>query len=205
MAIYGLVSYDVASLKDPKTGDLLSREASFAVPQGLRRLGWVSSTKSEFIGDYAQHDAVMGLLRKHLDQPGDVVFPMIRFDERDEKQVQTWVRIAMQKFFDEVVSSLKDSIDGFMERLDAEGTKQLGVSDVTDRLETVTKRAEKKMEDAMVALTTFRLSGEFKDLREAKVAEMDALCLESMTALSKRAPQDAKPDATKPAATSKKT
>lgn len=188
MAVYGLVSYDVATLRDPKTGNLLSREAAFAVPNGLRKLGWVSSTKSEWIGDYSRHDEVMRLLGKHLNNPGDVVFPMIRFDERDEKQVQHWVRIAMTKFFDEVVSSVKDSIDGFMERLDADGKEQLGVSDVVEKVEIVLKRAETRIEDAMVAITTFRLSGEFKDFREAKVAELDALALQSMTVISKRAP-----------------
>lgn len=191
MGVYGLISYDVATIRDPKTGGLVAREASYAVPEGLRKLAWVSTTKSEWIGDFSRHDAVMALLRKHLDQKGDRVFPMIRFDERDEKKVQEWVRIAMTKFFDEVVSSVKNSIGGFMDRLDAQGKEELGVDDVKDRVESTMKRAEKKIEDAMIALTSFRLSGEFKDFREAKIAEIDGLFCESLAALSKRTPKDA--------------
>lgn len=198
MAVYGIVAYDIKTLKG-KNGEDVVREASAAVPAGMRKLGWISSTKSVWTGDYSRHDEVMHLLRKYLDHPEDVVFPMARFDERDEKSVQTWVRIAMTKFFDEVVSSVKKSVDGFMARLDTDEEDKLGVSDVTDRMTATMQRARNKIEDAMIALTTFRLSGEFKDFREAKIAETDAIFLENLGKLMNRQPVAAA------AATSEKT
>lgn len=180
-----MVSYDVAQVKD-KGGKVTPRKAAFDVPASLRRLGWISTTKSEWIGDYSRHDEVMAVLAKHLTNRGDVIFPMVKFDEREEKNVQHWVRLAVQKFFDEVVSRLKESVDGFEVRLDKAGKEALGTNDVRSRVSSRVKDLTKEVEDMMVSLATFRLTNEFASFREAVLADIKLVEAESVIRMAER-------------------
>jgi hypothetical protein len=196
MGVYGIVSYDIAVLHEQKNGvDVLgadgkpkmkARSGVSTIPSKLLGLGWLRTSKSEYMGDYARYDEVMALLRKHLTHPRDVVFPALPFAEDAESKVKFWVRRATEKFFDEVISSMRLSTENFMERLDVEGEDALGVGDVAGRVEEVVERAGEKMESFMIALATFRLSEEFKDFKEAKVKEVDLLHDEAILALAKK-------------------
>lgn len=193
MAVYGLVSYDIAeSVEKDKNGDIVPRKEKFLVPQALRRLGWVSTTRSEWIGDYSRHDEIMAVLQRNLDKPGDRVFPMVRFDEREEGKVQDWVRLAVGKFFDEVVGRLKETLDKAIQRLDSTGKETLGTNDVRDRMAARIKALDKEVEDMMVSLSTFRLTNEFESFREATRNHMALVQMETEMRLHSRDEEDAK-------------
>ena len=190
MAVYGLVSYDIAVqyeydpvtkvVKIGKNGEpvLKHRKAVYQVPAGLGALGWLKTADSTYTGDLSQAEKVMDLLHKHLTDPKDVILPVIRVDKDSEKELRSWVRVAQHKFFEEVVSKMKVKIEEWMDLLNSD---ELGIGDVMERFESKAKEIRDKIEDMMIKLVTFRLDGEFQEFRKAKlteieVAESDVMC-----------------------------
>lgn len=206
--VYGLVSYDIAVLHDvddhgtvildkagkPKKKD---RPETSQIPSKLLKLGWLRVSKSNYMGDYARRDEVMALLRKGLTHERDVVFPALPLAETSESAVKDWVRKATERFFDEVVASMRLSAEGFMDRLMTDEKDSLGIGDVAGKVEAAVERASEKVEDFMIALATFRLSEEFKDFREAKAKMIDLIHDEVIGRLAKKAAEVEKDEATK--------
>jgi hypothetical protein len=183
MAVYGLMSYDIAVEYDAK-GKEVHRKAVYAVPGGLGDLGWLKTADSTYTGDLSQAEKVMDLLRKHLTNPRDVILPVIRVDKDSEKGLREWVRIAQSKFFEEVVSKMRVKIDEWMELLD-EG--KLGLGDVMEKFDSKAKEIREKIEDIMLKLVTFRLDGDFQEFRTAKLAEIEVAESEVMCKLATKA------------------
>lgn len=205
--VYGLVSYDIAVVFEEKNGVAIlgdngkpkvkARPGVSSIPAKLLGLGWLRVSKSNYMGDYARRDEVMALLRKHLTHERDVVFTALPLAETCESNIKEWVRKATEKFFDEVVASMRLSAEGFMDRLMIDGEESLGIGDVAGKVEDAVERAGEKVEDFMIALATFRLSEEFKDFREAKAKQIDLIHDEVIRRLAKKAAEVEKDEATK--------
>lgn len=172
MATYGVVSYDIAKVYDPADGSEVPRSAQTKVPGGLLKLGWLRASKSTYTGDLSRRDEVMDLLRRELDHPKDVIFPVIRIEKESEREIKEWVRTSTRQFFEEVVSGIRARADALMGLLEKD---KLGIGDVGEKLDERIAKTKKKIEDIMVALATFRLSDEFKDFRDACLKDIETV------------------------------
>lgn len=199
--ILGLLSYDIAKVKatdpwavgemarmkyagdkararkfladlDPKS--YISRKAASAVPSGLLGLGWLrAGSGSSYSGDYSRLDDVAKLIRGNLTHPRDTFLDVLKVDNETEvSKVQNWVKVAQMQFFEEVVSSTRETCDELWELLESD---KLGVLDVTEKIVANVDRAKEKVRKVKLALVTFRLENEFKDFIDAKMLEAEAL------------------------------
>lgn len=180
MAVYGMVNYDVARQVD-KDGEEVARQASYKVPSGLRKLGWLATSKSCYLGDLSRRDEVMALLNRYLTDPKDVIFPALPVEKSAEKEVQAWARQAAREFFEEVLGGMRSRVDALIDALDK---GKLGIADVAEKVDIRAVGARKKLEEVMVALATFRLSDEFEDFRKAKLTEIETMQDEVLAALT---------------------
>ena len=135
----------------------------------------IRATDSQMTFDYAFVEEVERVVRKHA-APTDNVFRTVRCDERDEEKIREWVRIAMEKFFAEVTGRIKVRLIKIIERVDKpEGDEDgIGVLDGCDRVDRTVADIKAKVDDAMVALATFRLSEEFAEFRDGLLKTLDA-------------------------------
>jgi len=180
--MYGVVSYDIAKVYED--GEEVPRQAQTKVPNGLLKLGWLRGAKSTYCGDLSQRDKVMDLLGRYLTNERDVIFPVLRVEKDSEKEIRQWVRVSTRLFFEEVVGGVRERVDKLMKQLD---DGKVGIGDVGEKLDDRVKRVEKKIEDIMVALASFRLSEEFKDFREAVLKEMEVVKDDCFARLVKKA------------------
>lgn len=172
--IYGIASYDISEG---------NKKAKSALPRLLRKAGCIYTTLSEVIFDYSREPEVMGIMRDHLDtSKGDRVFRAAKFDEREESKVREWVRLATEKFFNEVCDRIKRRLNDIQKEL-TEG--EIGMSDFVEKWAVAVENQKNRIDETMVNLATFRLSDEFVDFRKTVLGHLDVLSEDVMLKVAK--------------------
>jgi len=159
MAVYGLITYDI------RHENALGAQK---VPALLRRLA-APVTKSAWLFEWGLRDRVLSVLSRYA--ANDSVQPPMRVHQDDERTARQWARTAFRGMLEDVIPKLRQSIEHAEKKLTDE---EFGIIDASGFVDNAAKRAHKKLEDAMVALATFRLSGEFEDLRDSVLMQIEA-------------------------------
>ena len=150
-AIYGILAFDIS---DDKSRNKIWKDLRKKV---------IRSTNSVMLFDFAFKDEIEKTIRKYA-SGSDWIFPAQDFNPHNAKQTQKWVMMAMQRLKDDVISGMRKTIDKAEKLLDED---KLKAEDVADRADKSADRARRKLEDAMIALATFRLTEEFDELEKA--------------------------------------
>jgi len=161
-AVFGIAAFDI-------------------VEDGARMKVWndlrgrvIRATKSVMIFDWTFVDQVKAVLSKYAKGKRDEIYPPQRFNEEDADKTRHWVRLAMDRFFDEVIHDPRFGFKAIVDRAEKElKDEEIGVLDLMGRVEDAAKRIEKRVEDFHIAIATFRLDGDFNEFKDAMDAKME--------------------------------